>query len=204
MTTNNLKNVTATFPLGLLIGVTGVSGSGKSSLINETLAPALVRRLGGVAPKPGPHTGLRGVSQIDKVISIDQSPLGRSPRSNAATYTGRLRRNPQGLRRHEGGQAARLQSQPLQLQRRRRPLRRVPGARHEAAGDELPARSVRHLSRRAKGKRFNRQTLAVRFKGLSIADVLDLPDRRGARASSRTFPRFTACSPAWPTWASAI
>jgi excinuclease ABC subunit A len=88
VTTNNLQNVTATFPLGLLIGVTGVSGSGKSSLVNETLAPALIRKLGGVAPKPGPHTGLKGASQIDKVIQIDQSSLGRSPRSNPATYTG--------------------------------------------------------------------------------------------------------------------
>jgi excinuclease ABC subunit A len=65
-----------------------VSGSGKSSLLNETLARALVRRLGGMAPKPGPHTSLRGVSQVDKVIQIDQSPIGRTPRSNPATYTG--------------------------------------------------------------------------------------------------------------------
>ena len=68
--------------------MTGVSGSGKSSLVNETLARALVRRLTGQGPKPGPHTSLRGVNQIDKIVVIDQSPIGRSPRSNPATYTG--------------------------------------------------------------------------------------------------------------------
>ena len=88
MTTNNLKNVSVQFPLSALVCVTGVSGSGKSSLLDETLARALVRRLGGMAPKPGPHTSLRGASQIDKVVQIDQSPIGRTPRSNPATYTG--------------------------------------------------------------------------------------------------------------------
>ncbi|HTN75228.1 MAG TPA: excinuclease ABC subunit UvrA, partial [Pirellulaceae bacterium] len=88
VSTNNLQNVTASFPLGVFCCVTGVSGSGKSSLVNETLARALVRRLGGSAPKPGPHTSLRGASQIDKIIEIDQQPIGRSPRSNAATYIG--------------------------------------------------------------------------------------------------------------------
>ncbi|MEO8493467.1 MAG: excinuclease ABC subunit UvrA, partial [Planctomycetota bacterium] len=85
---NNLQRVDASFPLGCFVCVTGVSGSGKSSLINETLSRALTRRLGGLAPKPGRFTSLRGVSQIDKVIQIDQSPIGRTPRSNAATYTG--------------------------------------------------------------------------------------------------------------------
>ncbi len=85
---NNLKGVSVEFPLGCLTCITGVSGSGKSTLINETLAHALVRRLGGMAPKPGPFTSLRGVSQVDKVVIVDQSPIGRTPRSNAATYTG--------------------------------------------------------------------------------------------------------------------
>ena len=88
VTTNNLQSVDVRFPLGVLVCVTGVSGSGKSSLVNETLARALTRRLGGVAPKPGPHRSLRGVNQVDKVIRIDQSPIGRTPRSNPATYTG--------------------------------------------------------------------------------------------------------------------
>ena len=87
-TTNNLKNVTATFPLSTFICVTGVSGSGKSSLLNDTLAPALFHRINGTGPNAGPHTSLRGASQIDKLIEIDQSPIGRSPRSNPATYTG--------------------------------------------------------------------------------------------------------------------
>ena len=88
VTTNNLKDVAVQFPLSALVCVTGVSGSGKSSLLNETLARALVRRLGGLAPKPGPHKSLRGANQIDKVVQIDQSPIGRTPRSNPATYTG--------------------------------------------------------------------------------------------------------------------
>ena len=85
---NNLKNVTARIPLNALVCVSGVSGSGKSSLINETFAPALLRRLGAVAAKPGQHKSLRGATQVDKVVQIDQSPIGRTPRSNPATYTG--------------------------------------------------------------------------------------------------------------------
>ncbi|MCA9224486.1 MAG: excinuclease ABC subunit A, partial [Planctomycetales bacterium] len=85
---NNLKAIDVRFPLGVFVCVTGVSGSGKSSLVNETLTRAVARRLGQSASKPGPHTGLRGASQIDKLIEIDQSPIGRSPRSNPATYTG--------------------------------------------------------------------------------------------------------------------
>ena len=88
VTTNNLKNIDVRVPLSALVCVTGVSGSGKSSLINETLAKALARRLGLVAAKPGPHRSLRGVSQIDKLVDIDQSPIGRTPRSNPATYSG--------------------------------------------------------------------------------------------------------------------
>ncbi len=88
VTTNNLKDVDARIPLGALVCITGVSGSGKSSLINETLSRALARRMNGTGPKPGPHRSLRGASQIDKLVQVDQSPIGRSPRSNPATYTG--------------------------------------------------------------------------------------------------------------------
>jgi excinuclease ABC subunit A len=86
--TNNLKGVDVRFPIGTFTCVTGVSGSGKSSLVNETFARGVTRRLGGGGPKPGPHRGLRGTGQIEKLILIDQSPIGRSPRSNPATYTG--------------------------------------------------------------------------------------------------------------------
>ena len=85
---HNLKNVSLAVPRGRLVVITGVSGSGKSSLLNETLAPALLRRLGLQAAKPGPYASLRGASQVDKVILIDQSPLGRTPRSNAAGRLG--------------------------------------------------------------------------------------------------------------------
>jgi excinuclease ABC subunit A len=88
VTTNNLKDISVQVPLQSFVCVTGVSGSGKSSLINETLSPALMRRLGMNAPKPGAHKSLRGVSQLDKVIQIDQAPIGRTPRSNPATYSG--------------------------------------------------------------------------------------------------------------------
>ena len=172
--TNNLQNVTATIPLGLFVGVTGVSGSGKSSLINETLAPALIRRLGGVAPKPGPHEALRGASQIDKVIAIDQSPLGRSPRSNAATYTGAFDE----IRKVF---ASTKQAKQLGFKHNRFSFN-VPGGRCE----ECQGQGTKRLEMNflpdlyvpcpvCEGQRFNRQTLSVRFKGLSIADVLALP-----------------------------
>jgi excinuclease ABC subunit A len=179
VTTNNLQSVAATFPLGLLVGVTGVSGSGKSSLVNETLAPALVRRLGGVAPKPGPHTGLRGVSQLDKVIPIDQSPLGRSPRSNAATYTGAFDE----IRKVF---AATKEARQLGFKHNRFSFN-VPGGRCE----ECQGQGTKRLAMNflpdlyvpcptCEGQRFNRQTLAVRYKGLSIADVLALPIEQAA------------------------
>jgi len=174
VTTNNLKSVTAVFPLGLLIGVSGVSGSGKSSLINETLAPALIRRLGGIAPKPGPYTGLKGASQIDKVIQIDQSPLGRSPRSNAATYTGAFDE----IRKVF---AATKEAKQLGFKANRFSFNVAGGRCEECQGQGTKRLEMKFLPDLfvtcpvCEGQRFNRQTLAVRYKGLSIADVLNLP-----------------------------
>jgi excinuclease ABC subunit A len=145
--TNNLQSVDVQFPLGVLVCVTGVSGSGKSSLVNETLARAVSRRLGNVAPKPGPFRSLRGTNQIDKLIQIDQSPIGRTPRSTPATYIGafdEIRKVFAGTReaKQRGFRASRFS-----FQRQRRPLREVPGTRAAEDRDELPARSVRDVQR---------------------------------------------------------
>jgi excinuclease ABC subunit A len=171
--TNNLKSVTANVPLGALVCVTGVSGSGKSSLVNETLARAVVRKLGGIAPKPGPHKSLRGTRQIDKVIEIDQSPLGRTPRSNPATYTGvfdEIRKVYAGTRdaKQRGYRVSRFSFN-------------VKGGRCETCQGQgntkiemnfLPDLYVRCSD--CRGARFNRQTLQVLYRGKSIAEVLDM------------------------------
>jgi len=171
--TNNLKNVTVRFPLSAFVCVTGVSGSGKSSLLNETLARALVRRLGGIAPKPGPHASLRGASRVDKVVVVDQSPIGRTPRSNPATYTGvfdEIRKVFAGTRgaRQRGYKAGRFSFN-------------VKGGRCEECQGQgqrkiemnfLPDLYV--TCPQCQGKRFNRQTLQIRYRDRSIADVLDM------------------------------
>ncbi|NLY00676.1 MAG: excinuclease ABC subunit UvrA [Rhodopirellula sp.] len=171
--TNNLKDVSVWFPLSALVCVTGVSGSGKSSLLNETLARALIRRLGGMAPKPGPHNSLRGTSRIDKVVVIDQSPIGRTPRSNPATYTGafdEIRKVFATTRdaKQRGYKAGRFSFN-------------VKGGRCEECQGQgqrkiemnfLPDLSV--TCPVCQGKRFNRQTLDIRYRDQSIADVLDM------------------------------
>ena len=173
VTTNNLKNIDVRIPLAVFVCMTGVSGSGKSSLVNETLTKALSRRLGAGGPKPGPHRSLRGASQIDKLVEIDQSPIGRTPRSNPATYSGvfdEIRRVFAGTResRQRGYKAGRFSFN-------------VKGGRCE----ECQGQGVRRIEMNflpdltvtcpvCQGARFNRQTLEVRYRGLSIADVLDL------------------------------
>ncbi len=171
--TNNLKDLTVRFPLGSFVCLTGVSGSGKSSLLDETLSRALSRRLGSVGPKPGPHTGLRGVSQIDKVIQIDQMPIGRSPRSNPATYTGafdEIRKVFAGTRaaKERGYRVGRFSFN-------------VKGGRcDECQGQGQIKIEMNFLPDLfvpcpvCDGKRFNRQTLEVLYRGQSIADVLEM------------------------------
>ena len=172
-TGNNLKNVTLKLPLGKMICVTGVSGSGKSSLIHDTLFPILNKHFFRAKREPMPFKKIEGLEEIDKVIEVDQSPIGRTPRSNPATYTGMFT------------EIRALFSQlPEAKIRGYKPGRfsfNVKGGRCETCQgggmkkvemDFLP--DVHVECETCKGKRFNRETLEVRFKGKSIADVLDM------------------------------
>jgi excinuclease ABC subunit A len=172
-TTNNLKNVSVQFPLGVLVCITGVSGSGKSSLLNETLARAIHRRLTGAGPKPGAHASLRGVNHIDKLVEIDQSPIGRTPRSNPATYTG------------VWDEVRRAFVETREAKRRgyrtgRFSFNTKGGRCEECQGQGLRRIEMNFLADLyvvcpvCEGKRFNRQTLEVRYRDRSIADVLDM------------------------------
>lgn len=170
---NNLKNVDVEFPLGKLIVVTGVSGSGKSTLINETLQPILSQHFYRSLKKPMPYKSIEGIEFIDKVVNVDQSPLGRTPRSNPATYTGVF-----------SDIRSLFVNLPEAKIRGYKPGRfsfNVKGGRCEACGgngyktiemrflpDIMVPCEVCH------GKRYNRETLEVRYKGKSIADVLDM------------------------------
>ncbi len=173
VTTNNLRNVTARFPLSTFICVTGVSGSGKSSLLNETFARAAVRKLGGIAPKPGPFAALRGMNQIDKIVEIDQTPIGRSPRSNPATYTGVF------------DEIRKVFANSRDAKRRGYKIGRfsfnVKGGRcEECQGQGQKKIEMNFLPDLyvpcpvCEGKRFNRQTLEIRYRDQSIGDVLEM------------------------------
>ena len=173
VTTHNLKKVTATFPLGCLIGVSGVSGSGKSSLINDTLYPALAKKLGLVGNRPGPFRGLTGGSQIDKLIPIDQTPIGRSARSCPATYSGALDE----IRKLF---AATKESKTRGFTASRFSFNSAAGRCELCKGHGVEKIEMNFLSdlhvpcTRCGGKRFNRQTLQVRFKEANVADVLGM------------------------------
>ncbi|HEY70597.1 MAG TPA: excinuclease ABC subunit UvrA [Anaerolineae bacterium] len=171
---NNLKDLTVRIPLGAFVSITGVSGSGKSTLMVEVLHKALARALHGSRNLPGKHEGLEGVEHIDKVISIDQSPIGRTPRSNPATYTGLF----DGIRKL-------FSELPESKVRGYKPGRfsfNVRGGRCEACQGQGQLRiemqflpDVYVPCEICHGARYNRETLQVRFKGKSIADVLDMP-----------------------------
>jgi excinuclease ABC subunit A len=176
---NNLKNVDADFPLGAFVCVTGVSGSGKSSLLVDTLYPALSRRLMNARAQPGAHDKIEGIEFLDKVIDIDQSPIGRTPRSNPATYTGAF--TP--IREWFAGL-------PEAKTRGYTPGRfsfNVKGGRCEACqGDGVIKIEMHFLADVyvqcdvCHGQRYNRETLEVKFRDKSIADVLDMTVEDGA------------------------
>ena len=170
---NNLKNIDVSFPLGTLIGISGVSGSGKSTLINETLMPILKGRFYRLKARPLPYSSIEGVENIDKVIEIDQSPIGRSPRSNPATFTGVF-----------GDIRALFEDTPDAKVRGFKAGRfsfNVAGGRCEeckGAGIKviemnfLP--SVNVVCDQCRGRRYNEATLAVKYKGKNISEVLDM------------------------------
>lgn len=171
---NNLKNVDVQFPLGILTAVTGVSGSGKSTLVNDILYTSLANKLNGAKQVPGRHKTITGLDQLDKIIHVDQSPIGRTPRSNPATYTGVFDH----IRKlfAETNEAKMRGYQPGRFSFN------VKGGRcEECSGDGTLKIEMNFLPdvyvpcEVCKGKRYNRETLEVHYKGKTISDVLEMP-----------------------------
>jgi excinuclease ABC subunit A len=170
---NNLNNVNVKFPLGMFIAVTGVSGSGKSTLINEILHKSLAQRLNHAKTKPGQHKEIKGIEHLDKVIDIDQSPIGRTPRSNPATYTG--------VFDDVRDVFAATNEAKVRGYKKGRFSFNVKGGRCEACrGDGIIKIEMHFLPdvyvpcEVCHGKRYNRETLEVKYKGKNISDVLDM------------------------------
>lgn len=172
-TQNNLKNINVKIPLGVFTCVTGVSGSGKSTLVNEVLYKRITKELNNSNEKPGKCKEIKGIENIDKIINIDQSPIGRTPRSNPATYTGVFdiirdlfaTTNEAKMRGYQKGRFS----------------FNVPGGRCEACQGDGVLRIEMHFlpdiyvpCEVCKGKRYNQETLEVKYKGKTIADVLDM------------------------------
>ena len=176
---NNLQNVDVEFPLGILTCVTGVSGGGKSTLVIQTLQKSLSKILNGNSSMPAPYKSINGISQIDKIIDIDQSPIGRTPRSNPATYTGAFN--------HIRDWFAGLPEAKARGYLPGRFSFNVKGGRCEACqGDGVIKIEMHFLPDvyvqcdQCKGKRYNRETLEVKWKDFSISDVLDMTVSEGA------------------------
>ena len=170
---NNLKNINVDFPLGKFVAVTGVSGSGKSTLVNMVLKRALAQKLNRNSEKPGKYRSISGVKNIEKIINIDQSPIGRTPRSNPATYTSVF----DDIR----GLFAQTNEAKLRGYQKGRFSFNIKGGRCEACkGDGILKIEMNFLPdvyvpcEVCKGKRYNSETLEVKYKGKSIADVLEM------------------------------
>jgi excinuclease ABC subunit A len=176
---HNLRDISVSFPLGCLVSVTGVSGSGKSTLVNDILATVLANKLNGARQVPGRHTRIKGVDQVDKLVQVDQSPIGRTPRSNPATYTG--------VWDHMRKLFAATTEAKVRGYQPGRFSFNVKGGRCEAcAGDGTIKIEMNFLPdvyvpcEVCKGARYNRETLEVHYKGKTVADVLDMPIEEAA------------------------
>ncbi|WP_447003410.1 excinuclease ABC subunit UvrA [Saccharothrix isguenensis] len=176
---HNLRGIDVSFPLGCLVAVTGVSGSGKSTLVNDILATVLANKLNGARQVPGRHTRIRGLEEVDKLVQVDQSPIGRTPRSNPATYTG--------VFDHVRKLFASTTEAKVRGYQPGRFSFNVKGGRCEAcAGDGTIKIEMNFLPdvyvpcEVCKGARYNRETLEVHYKGKTIAEVLDMPIEEAA------------------------
>ena len=172
-TQNNLKNINVKIPLGVFTCVTGVSGSGKSTLVNEILYKKVAKEINGSNEKPGKCKAIKGIENIDKIINIDQSPIGRTPRSNPATYTGVF----DSIR----DLFSATEEAKMRGYKKGRFSFNVPGGRCEACNGDGVLRIEMHFlpdiyvpCEVCKGKRYNQETLEVKYKGKTIADVLDM------------------------------